>query len=347
MLHSPLIVIKIGTNAITDKAGNLHPERLEEMVRQIVVLHQDHRIVLVSSGAVGCGKNFISKYAKKIAQQKAAAAIGNPLLMHHYQYEFSKQSDILVAQTLIEKHHFSNRTSFLQIWETFETLWKEGVIPIANENDVVCDHEIRFTDNDELATMIACGFSARQLLLGTAVEGVLDKEGNVIAEIEEFDQKLSDCLMKTTSSHGRGGMCAKLECAQKATEMGCEVVIFDGREKGALLAAHQYQTGTYCKAKSCTLSAHKRWISMGGEICGKIVIDVGALKAIRNKKSLLLVGVQSVGGAFEKGDLLGIYDETGNNLVALGRAHFGTDDLEKIVDRKAQELVQTDELVVL
>ena len=347
MLHKPLIVIKIGTNTITDKSGNLVPETMEEIVRQIVELHKDHRIVLVSSGAVGCGKNFISKYQKKIAQQKAAAAIGNPLLMHNYQYYFSKLSDILVAQALIEKQHFSNRTSFLQLWETFEALWKEGVIPIANENDVVCDYEIRFTDNDELATKIACGFSAKQLLLATAVEGVLDKDGQVISEIEIFDKKISECLTKDTSSHGRGGMCSKIECAQKACDMGCEVVIFDGRKEGNILEAHKKSIGTCCKAKSCNLSAHKRWISMGGEVAGKIMIDAGAEKAIQDHKSLLLVGVTSIEGIFKKGDLLGIYDETGNNVVALGRAHLESEALEKIVDEKGVELVQTDELVLL
>lgn len=347
MLHKPLIVIKIGTAAITDKSGNLNQETLEEITRQVIELHKKHRIVMVSSGAVGCGKKFISKYQKKTAQQKAAAAIGNPLLMHHYQYYFSKHSDILVAQALIEKQHFSNRISFLQIWETFEALWKEGIIPIANENDVVCDYEIRFTDNDELATMIACGFFAQQLLLGTAVEGVIDKEGIVIPEIETFDRTILDCINKSTSSHGRGGMCTKIECAQKAREMGCEVVIFDSRRPGSILDANVHKTGTLCRAHTCTLSAHKRWISMGGEVCGKAIIDAGAVKAIQDNKSLLLVGVKSIEGEFEKGDLLGIYDESESNLVALGRAQKSAKELETLSETKAKELVQTDELVVL
>lgn len=347
MLHKPLIVIKVGTNTIADKSGNLVPAILEEIVRQIVELHKTHRIVLVSSGAVGCGKNFISKYQKKVSQQKAAAAIGNPLLMHNYQYYFSKLSNLLVAQALIEKQHFSNRTSFLQLWETFEALWKEGVIPIANENDVVCDYEIRFTDNDELATKIACGFSASQLLLGSSVEGLLDEEGHLIPLVEDFNDDIFRCITKKTSQGGRGGMCSKIECAQKSCEMGCEVVIFDGRQKGNILAAHDKKTGTYCKAKACNLSAHKRWISMGGEVCGKVTVDEGAAKALQSHKSLLLVGVKSVEGEFGKGDLLGIYDETGNSVIALGRANLESKALNKIADKKGIELVQTDELVLL
>ena len=347
MLNKPLIVIKVGTQAITDRSGDLNIKILDDLVRQIVKLNEENRIVLVSSGAVGCGKNLLPHYNGKIPHKKAAAAIGNPLLMRHYQYYFSKHSDILVAQALCEKQHFTDRTSFLQIWETFQSLWKEGVIPIVNENDVVCDYEIRFSDNDELATVIACGFSAQQLLLGTGVEGVLDGKGEVIPKIEDFTDEIFGFVNKNTSTHGRGGMHTKIQCARKACGSGCEVVIFDGGKKGNVLLAHKHKTGTVCVSKSCSLGAHRKWISMGGKVSGKVTIDAGAQKAISNRKSLLFVGVKTVEGTFGKGDLLGVYDESGNNLVALGRSKFGSEELEAITEKRDKELIRTDELVLV
>ncbi len=346
MLHKPLIVVKVGTAAITNKSGNIETDILEELVRQITELQKNYRIVLVSSGAVGCGKNALPHYSKKICEQKAAAAIGNPLLMRQYQRIFDKYGNTTVAQALCEKHHFTNRTSFLQLWETFQSLWKIGAIPIANENDVVCDYEIRFSDNDELATMIACGFNAHQLLLGTAIEGVLNGKGKVITEINDFQNTSLEAITNEISKQGRGGMNTKIQCAKKSCDMGCETIIFDVRKKENLLLAHQHKSGTYCRAKSCSLSAHKRWIGMSGKITGKAVIDEGAEKALNNHKSLLLVGVKTVSGEFKKGDLLGVYDSTGNRLVATGRANISKEDIKKITSFKDQELIKTDALVL-
>ncbi len=346
MLHKPLIVIKLGTFAITDAKGFLQTHILEEIVQQIIELHKNFRIVLVSSGAVGCGKSYIPHYAKKTSQQKAAAAIGNPLLMHHYQMLFSAHSNIPVAQTLCEKHHFANRESFLQLSETFQMLWSAGAIPIANENDVVCDYEIRFSDNDELASMIACGFSAAQLLLGSTVEGLLDKNGNVVSEIDDFSEEVLSHITNEKSDLGRGGMHSKLQCAQKAAEMGCEVILFDAKKDGNLLRAHKHETGTVCKPKCCNLNAHRRWISMGGNISGKVIVDEGAAKAVKMRKSLLLVGVKETIGEFKKGDLLEVFCEGHETPLAIGRAHIGQEDIKLLPSKEGQELIHTDELVL-
>ena len=345
MLKKPLLVIKVGTLAITDKSGNIQVNILEEIVRQIIELHKTHRIVLVSSGAVGCGKGLIPKYSGKEPEQKAAAAIGNPVLMHYYQNLFSEFSDIPVAQALCERRHLSDRGSFVRLWETFQALWKIGAVVVVNENDVVSDCEVQFSDNDELATMIGVGFGAKQVLFGTSVDGIFDVEGKVIHEIKTFLEPGLEGVSKETSGGGRGGMVSKIACARKASEGGCDVVIFDVRVDGNLLRAHEHEIGTRCFAKECRLDAHQRWISLRGEVGGEVVIDEGAVKAVRDRKSLLLVGVKKFEGDFKKGDLVEVFDEDGK-LVGVGRSRVEAGQIEDLRGERGVELVRTGDLVL-
>ena len=160
-MKKPILVIKFGSAAITTD-GEIDERIVLEIARQCAQLQPKYNIVIVSSGAVAAGKKFIPKYTGTLAQKKAAAAIGNPLLVRTYGTYF-KPFKIALAQSLCERHHFANRSQFLQLKSTYETLWKNNVIPIANENDVVSNKELKFSDNDELATLIAVGFGAEQI----------------------------------------------------------------------------------------------------------------------------------------------------------------------------------------
>ena len=189
-MSKPIIVIKFGTASITHKTGELNEEILQEIARQISILHADYQVVMVSSGAVGAGRGFIQNYKGTLSERKAAAAIGNPLLLAKYTQYFSKYG-IVVAQSLCERQHFANRNQFLQLKETYQELWKNGVIPIANENDVVSNLELKFSDNDELATLIATGFGAETLLLCTSVGGLLDADKKIIPFIDRKSTRLN------------------------------------------------------------------------------------------------------------------------------------------------------------
>ncbi len=342
----PLLVIKVGTAAITTASGNLNIQILDEMVRQIVLLHKKYRIVLVSSGAVGCGKNFILNFLKTVAHKKAAAAVGNPLLMDYYRNAFQKIGKIPVAQALCEKQHFSHRTSFLQLWETFQVLWKSGIIPIVNENDVVADYEIRFSDNDELAVMIACGFLAQKLLFGSTTEGFLYKE-SVVRDIRTFTEPFLKKITKMVGDMGRGGIFSKLQCARKACATGVDVVIFDARKPGNILKAEKFQTGTHCHAVPRQLDARKKWMALGGKISGRVTIDDGAYRALQKRKSLLFVGVKKYEGNFVKGDLLEILLPHQKDIVGFGRVKIGALDLKRLLDTKGVEFIHADELVLI
>src|ERR1041385_9135886 len=139
-MNKPILVLKIGTSSITNEEGFLDLSVLRNIAGQIAVVHKNYHVVIVSSGAVGTGKKFIAGYTGKINERKAAAAIGNPVLINKYTHAFEKYG-IPIAQSLCERGHFSDREKFLQLKSTYEELWRNGVIPIANENDVVSSRE--------------------------------------------------------------------------------------------------------------------------------------------------------------------------------------------------------------
>src|SRR6218665_2254701 len=205
MSQLPTLVIKFGTASITQSNGEPDETIIADIARQVSELHARYHIVIVSSGAVGAGKHFIKNYSGEIAERKAAAAIGNPLLLNIYSKYFS-QYNIQIAQSLCERQHFGNREQFLQLKETYQELWRNGIIPIANENDVVSNRELKFSDNDELATLIASGFGAKLMMVCTASGGLMNKEGELLKAIEQIDETVLSYVSKSKTALGSGGM---------------------------------------------------------------------------------------------------------------------------------------------
>ncbi len=343
-MHKKLLVLKVGTSSITQKNGLLDEPIMVDMARQLVELHREYRIVLVSSGAVGSGKKFLKNYTGKLRERKAAAAIGNPLLVNKYA-QFLAPYGIHIAQSLCERHHFSNRKQFLQLKDTFEALWENDIIPIANENDVVSNLELKFSDNDELASLIAIGFGADKLLLATSVPGVLDEEGEVIPSIEYFDEKTLSLAKKDTSDMGLGGMISKLTFARLATQMGIPVIIFGLHTKDGILKAVAGATGTICKAQKANLNARKRWLASGSVVQGSLLIDIGAEKALRAGKSLLSVGVKQINGAFERGEVIEIVGEEGR--LAVARSKCSSKEVQEQLQQQNCEIAHADDIVIL
>ena len=219
-MEKPVAILKIGTASITDENGELNQAVMVEIARQLGSLHERYNWIVVSSGAVGNGKNLLQNYQGSIIERKAAAAIGNPILLQKYA-QFLAPYKISIAQSLCERSHFSNEEQLGQLRQTFLELWKNGVIPIANENDVVSNLELKFSDNDELATLLAVGFGASLLLLGTSVPGVIDEVGNTIPEITNIDENILALATTSVSNHGLGGMISKLTFAPFGHQDGC------------------------------------------------------------------------------------------------------------------------------
>ncbi|MBB2147299.1 glutamate 5-kinase [Pedobacter gandavensis] len=341
----PILVLKLGTASITTPKGELDEGVIADVAAQVAELAKEHRLILVSSGAVAAGKQYIKHYKGKISERKAAAAIGNPILLNTYSKHFYPYG-IQMAQSLCERRHFSNRTQFLQLKETYEELWKNGVIPIANENDVVSDLELRFSDNDELATLLGVGFGASLILLGTSVPGVLDKAGKVVGKIDSINNEVFSLADKKTSDLGLGGMVSKLTFAHLASTMGIKVVIFGIRTPNGILDAAVEQTGTVFTPRDCALTARNKWLASGSLVTGRVMLDEGACEAIKMRKSLLAVGVAAVIAPFENGEIFELVDAQ-MNIVGVARAKASSVTIQNNLKQHNLEIANASDIVIL
>lgn len=340
-----VIVFKIGTSSITTEKGTIDENLLGKIASQIAELHQEYDIVIVSSGAVGTGRKFIADYSGKTSERKAAAAIGNPILVGKYAKAFAKY-DIHIAQNLCERQHFSNRNQFLQLRDTYQELWKHKIIPIANENDVVSNLELKFSDNDELATLLAVGLGAKYLLIATSVPGVLDKNNQLVPRIEKFTPTILGYARKDKSALGLGGMISKLTLARLATSLGIQTVIFGAHSENGIIRAVEGTNGTVCIAKKSSVNARQKWLASGQKVYGRVEVDAGAKKALLNRKSLLAVGITQVIKSFKKGEVFDITDQDGW-VFAVALAKMKSDDINLQTSPSNHVVADTDNIVLL
>jgi len=341
-MSKSILVIKFGSSSITHANGEVNEQTLEKIAAQVAILQPDFHIVLVSSGAVAAGKSVIKNYKGTLSERKAAAAVGNPLLIAKYNHYFQKYG-IAIAQSLCERHHFSQREQFLQLKETYQELWKNGVIPIANENDVVSNVELKFSDNDELATLIATGFGAEKLLISTSVGGLLDTNGQIIRHVQKIDSDILSVVSSDTSSTGLGGMISKLTFTRLASRLGIKVVIFGLEQGRGIIDALEEKIGTVFEAQEASLTARQKWLATGSLIAGKAVLDKGAVKAIGQRKSLLSVGVIEYLGDFDKGEVIELLDIS-RNPVAIARARCSKSELQQA--GSSIEVAHADDIVI-
>lgn len=341
-MSKPILVIKFGSSSMTHANGNVNEQTLEKIAAQVSLLQPNFHIVIVSSGAVAAGKSYIKNYKGTLSERKAAAAVGNPLLIAKYNHYFQKYG-ISIAQSLCERHHFSQREQFLQLKETYQELWKNGIIPIANENDVVSNVELKFSDNDELATLIATGFGAEKLLISTSVGGLLDENGQIIRHVKKIDSDILSVVSSDTSSTGLGGMISKLTFTRLASRLGIKVVIFGLDQGRGIIDALEEKIGTVFEAQEASLSARQKWLATGSLIAGKAVLDKGAIKAIGQRKSLLSVGVIEYVGDFDKGEVIELVDIS-RTPVAIARARCSKSELEQT--KASIEVAHADDIVI-
>lgn len=344
-MKKPILVIKFGTASITNDIGELDEGVMAAIAAQVAAIHEAYNVVLVSSGAVAAGKPYLKNYHHKLSERKAAAAIGNTLLLNKYSQYFSPFG-ITIAQSLCERNHFSNRNQFLQLKKTYEKLWENNVIPIANENDVVSNLELKFSDNDELATLIAVGFKASLLLFSTSVPGVLDEHGNLISELNTADKKILQLAKKEKSASGLGGMTSKLTFTRLANQMGIKAVIFGIKTENGILKAIKEETGTVCRPQASSISARNRWLASGSLIKGSVKVDEGAGKALKKRNSLLAVGISEITGEFSQGEVFEILDEE-NNVIAVAKSKLSSAELHQKLKTRNLEVAHANDIVLI
>src|SRR5882757_4554383 len=331
-MQKPVLVIKLGTAVITDGKGVIVQSIIKKVASEVAALSGEYRIVLVSSGAVGSGRSFFAKYKGTLAERKAAAAVGNPILIRHYQKHFSVYG-IPVAQALCERQHFSNRPRFLQLKETFGEFWKNGILPVMNENDLVSNVELKFSDNDELATLTAIGFDADALIICTMAGGFMDPEMKIIPLVEKVDSRILGYVRTEKTGLGLGGMLSKLTFTRLANSLGIKVIICGLEGKEPLSRALAGASGTLFQPQASNLKARQKWLASGSITFGSIFVDKGAVKALRLRRSLLTVGIHKVQGKFAAGEVVQLMDEE-ENIIGVAKVKLGAAEVTAGLTRK-------------
>jgi glutamate 5-kinase len=328
---SKTVVIKIGSNVLTQKDGSPDKGRMAALVEQMVFLReQGYKVVLVSSGAVAFGRQSVQFTGKTdpVIQKQILAAVGQVELIQSYKELFSIKG-LQVAQLMVTKEDFRDRQHYLNMKNCLTGLVKKGIMPVINENDTVAVTELMFTDNDELAGLVAAMIDADVLLLLSNVDGIYkghpdDPEAELIEYVGQKMPSISSYVAPTKSSFGRGGMLTKMTMAKKSADLGIEVIIANGKKDNVLV---DYYNGTL----KCTYFEpgkskhnHKKWIAHSDNYSkGEVVINEGAEKALTSGQivSLLPIGITEIRGEFEKGEIVRIVNDKGQK-IGLGRAEF-------------------------
>jgi len=311
------IVIKIGTNTLSADDGGIDTRYVGRIAKQVSELvNAGRQVVIVSSGAIGMGAAKLKDVDRKnnIKIRQACAAIGQPLLMAQY-YKAFLRNGLHSAQVLLTSEVFDNRKTYLNLRNSIETLLKIHAVPILNENDSVSTDEIgtAFGDNDKLSALTASKIDADLLIMLSDIDGLYDKDPRKFADAEpihtvfEITDEIQSFAGKKGSRYATGGMKTKIEAAKIASNAGCKTVIANGRAQNVItkiLAGIEIGTVFMPKRK---LSNRKRWI-LNSKSAGTIYIDDGAVKAVKNHKSLLPSGITKVTGEFNAGDVVMIND---------------------------------------
>jgi glutamate 5-kinase len=343
-MQKKVLVVKLGTAVITNGDGKIDQNIIKKVAAEVAALSATYNMVLVSSGAVGSGKSFFPKYKGTTTERKAAAAVGNPLLIQLYHKAFSKYG-ITVAQALCERHHFSNRPQFTQLKDTFEEFWRNDILPVVNENDLVSNRELKFSDNDELATLIAVGFAAEAMLLCTSVGGFLDAEKKIIPLVPKIDAKILGMVTTDKTSVGLGGMLSKLTSTKRANSLGIKVIICGLAGNTPLQTALEGKTGTTFLPKASNLGARQRWLASGSITPGSIYVDAGAAKALMARKSLLTVGIKKTEGSFIAGEVVQLLDEK-EEVIGVAKTKLSSTEIEKQLTQKNSTAAHVDDIVL-
>jgi glutamate 5-kinase len=330
------LVIKIGTQALTTTSGALDRAMLASLSKQVSALKdQGHFVVLVSSGAVGAGRQLLGgkTLPDPVTTKQVAASLGQAQLIQTWQAECAPYG-LTAAQVLLTRQDFQTRSHYLNIQRLFDAYRVlPKILPIVNENDSVAIQELMFTDNDELASLVAMQLQADRVMILSSVPGVYDGDPSQpdakIIPVLDPDGKRGMAIPSVSQSKtatGRGGMVSKLASSRKLARVGITTHIADAREDNVLarlLADERLGTTILAARKAGPI---KRYLASGqGKLSGAITANACLAEQLRDPDrilSILPIGLTAIDGAFEKGDLVAVHDEQGERL-AVGVAKYG------------------------
>ncbi len=361
------IVVKIGSALLTRDGQGLNSDGIHDWAAQISQARgRGMEVVLVSSGAVAAGMQRLGRGVRPHAlhELQAMAAVGQMNLVQVYESAFQRHG-LHTAQVLLTHDDLTDRKRYLNSRTTLRTLLGFGVIPVINENDTVATEEIRFGDNDTLAALVANLIEADLLLILTDQHGLYDRDprqdpdAKLLPEGKAGDPQLLS-MAGGSGVLGRGGMRSKLLAAEKAARSGASTVIASGREAKVITRVLDGEAiGTHLHAAQGRVAARKQWLAGQARAAGKLKLDAGAVKVIREGgKSLLPVGVKAVEGTFTRGEIVSCLDPEGHE-VARGLVNYSSEETGRIIGQASDkiesilgyidepELIHRDNMVVL
>jgi glutamate 5-kinase len=341
------LVVKLGSGLVTNQGRGLDHAGLAVWAGQIAELrHMGREVILVSSGAIAEGMQRLGwkRRPHALHELQAAAAVGQMGLIEVYESCFRKHG-LITSQVLLTHEDLADRKRYLNARSTLRTLLALGVIPIINENDTVATDEIRFGDNDTLAALVTNLMEADALVILTDQGGLYssdprkDARATLIEEAEADDPKLEAMAGGTGSAIALGGMLTKVLAARRAARSGAHTVIASGHEHEVLLRlARGERLGTQLVARSATLAARKQWLADHLQVRGTLVLDAGAVKALKiDGKSLLAIGVHEATGEFERGEVVSCLDESRREM-ARGLINYNAVETRRILRTPSHEI---------
>jgi len=360
-------VVKVGSSLVTNNGLGLDLQAIEGWASQLVAMRKSGlHVVLVSSGAVaeGVTRLGLKSRPKQVHIQQAAAAVGQMGLVQAYESCFMRHG-VHAAQILLTHDDLSDRTRYLNARSTLTTLLDMAVVPVVNENDTVATAELCFGDNDTLAALVANLINADVMVLLTDQDGLfnvdprIDPNASLVATASAKDNSLS-AMAGQGSSLGRGGMLTKLSAARLAARSGTNTIIANGKEQQILSRLLQgEELGTLLEADDEPVTARKQWLASQLTLRGKLVLDAGAVKVLKNSgKSLLAVGIKQVSGRFNRGEVVSCLDESGSE-IARGLVNYTAAEIEILKGQSSnnierllgyageEEIVHRDNLILI
>ena len=359
------VVVKLGSSIVADEHGDVRLDVLARICDELSTLHRaGEQVIVVTSGAIarGMGVMEIPLRPRAIDELQAASAVGQGKLYQVYD-ELLRERGVPTAQVLLTFFDMSARTHYLNARQTLRKLLEWRVVPVINENDTTTTDEISFGNNDFLAAQVAILLGARLLLLLTDAAGVFtadprrDPHAELIAEVHEFDELQGLDIGHATSPLGSGGMRSKVVAAEMATAAGIPTVIAGGLRAGTIAeATADAAVGTRFPAQSGRYSSFKLWLKYAKPARGRVLVDAGAARALREGgTSLLPVGIVDVQGSFDAGDAVEIAYEgklVGKGICNYSAAELGTirglksADVRELLPRASEEAVHRDYFVL-
>ncbi len=340
------IVVKLGTTTLTAGSKRISRRRMLEIARQIVQARDTgHRVAVVSSGAMQAGRERLGIEPGARADlpvKQMLAAVGQTHLMLAWEQVFG-MFDVQVGQILLTRADLSDRRRYLNARDAIEAVLERGIVPVINENDAVATEEIRVGDNDNLSALVANLLDADLLLILSDIDGLFtadprrDPAARLIAEVPVINDDIRERATGSKSGMGIGGMSTKIQAAELATRSGVTVVIaYGGRANVVTDAAADQPVGTRFATQVSRVESRKRWI-LSERVSGAVVADDGAVRALRQGKSLLPVGVRDVINTFDRGEIIAVRDSAGRE-VARGIARYSAADAAKIAGKQSDQI---------